>query len=415
MTPYLNKAALYPPQIIPAPQDTLGMVVVIPAYNETTLIECLESLYHCDLPPCSVEVIVVINNGTTAPESVKEQNHKTFLTAQKWAEQHNTHQLFFSILHHHDLPQKFAGVGLARKIGMDEAVYRLTKVSRPQGVIVCYDADSTCEKNYLQAIHQFFMTYPKIKAASIYFEHPIVGTKFSKATYEAIVDYELHLRYYIEAQRWAGCPFAFHTVGSSMAVRADAYQAQGGMNRRKAGEDFYFLHKFIPLGYFGEINSTKVIPSPRTSDRVPFGTGKSVQDILSDSLVYKTYAPQTFHDLKEFLKDVPGWYDEEKRAAKWKDLPTSIRDYLHTVDFENKVKEIKNNIGNPHQFEHRFYRWFNAFQLMKFVHFARDHYHPNEVVGEAVKKFLGENGTNAMLLAILRNKQRAANFNVKRL
>ena len=38
-----------------------------------------------------------------------------------------------------------------------------------------------------------------------------------------------------------------------MAVRADAYLRQGGMNRRKAGEDFYFLNKFMVLGGYGEM------------------------------------------------------------------------------------------------------------------------------------------------------------------
>ena len=34
------------------------------------------------------------------------------------------------------------GVGLARKIGMDEACYRFHKVRRSRGIIACFDADS---------------------------------------------------------------------------------------------------------------------------------------------------------------------------------------------------------------------------------------------------------------------------------
>lgn len=46
------------------------------------------------------------------------------------------------------------------------------------------------------------------------------------------------------------------------------------MNQRKAGEDFYFLHKFSILDQLGEINVEIVLPLARSSDRVPFGTGK---------------------------------------------------------------------------------------------------------------------------------------------
>ena len=38
-------------------------------------------------------------------------------------------------------------------------------------------------------------------------------------TRKGITEYELHLRYFIHAQRHAGFPFATQTIGSSMAVR----------------------------------------------------------------------------------------------------------------------------------------------------------------------------------------------------
>src|SRR4029434_9989987 len=98
--------------------------------------------------------------------------------------------------------------------------------------------------------------------------------------YKAIAAYELHLRYYLQALRTAGFPHGYHTIGSSMAVRARTYMEQGGMNRRQAGEDFYFLHKLIPLGGFTELNSTTVYPLPRPSNRVPFGTGRAVSEWL---------------------------------------------------------------------------------------------------------------------------------------
>ena len=94
----------------------------------------------------------------------------------------------------------------------------------------------------------------------------------------------------MEAQCHALFPFAFHTIGSSMAVRASSYMRQGGMNKRKAGEDFYFQQKIIPLCGFTECNSTVVYPSPRPSYRVPFGTGRAMLGYLQNGEVL-TWVP----------------------------------------------------------------------------------------------------------------------------
>ena len=107
-------------------------------------------------------------------------------------------------------------------------------------MIVNIDADCTTESNYLLTIHQHFQAQPESWAAGIRYEHALDDP--------AIVDYELHLRYYVQAQRHVGMPFAHQTLGSCMVVRSEAYARMGGMNRRKAGEDFYFLQKFIEVG-----------------------------------------------------------------------------------------------------------------------------------------------------------------------
>ena len=65
---------------------------------------------------------------------------------------------------------------------------------------------------------------------------------------EAIMKYELYLRYYRLALEYTGHPHAYHCIGSAFAVRTLDYVAQGGMNKRQAGEDFYFLQKLIATG-----------------------------------------------------------------------------------------------------------------------------------------------------------------------
>ncbi len=387
MNQYLQTKTIFTRQIDNKPSLNLGLIVVIPAYDEPFLLLSLMSLKKCDLPVCDIEVIVIINDSEKTDADIKKGNFELYKQANDWALNNSKPRLKFHILYFPDLSAKHAGVGFARKIGMDEACWRFGKLKNRNGIIACFDADSKCETNYFKAIETHFKNNPKSPACSINFEHPVFGADFEPETYAAIVDYELHLRYFVEAQRWSGFPFAYQTIGSSMAVRVHDYQKQGGMNRRQAGEDFYFLQKFIELGNFTECNSTIVMPSPRPSHRVPFGTGKAVNEIVKSKGDYDTYAPESFVDLKAFFKKVDVLYkiEENELNAFLESLPESVSTFLQTIQFKKKVIEIKNNTTNLKAFRNRFFRWFNAFQLMKFMHYSRDNYYKNISVQEASK------------------------------
>lgn len=262
---------------------------------------------------------------------------------------------------------------------MDEACFRLEQVGLPEGIVIGFDADSRCDPNYLEQIEQYFQLHPKTQAVSIHFEHPLQGTDFEPDIYRAITLYELHLRYFINAQAWARLPYAYQTIGSSMAVRCRSYQQQGGMNRRKAGEDFYFLHKFTMLEGFDVINTTRVIPSPRPSHRVPFGTGRAVGSLIENKLEADTYAPASFVMLRQFVQQVPQLFNTETVL----EIASPLQAFLESVQFEARLNELRQHTSNPNAFYKRFFRWFDAFMLMKYVHFIRDHFHPNVSVKEA--------------------------------
>ncbi|PHN04835.1 glycosyltransferase [Flavilitoribacter nigricans] len=379
MTSYLQKRTLYPPLIKTQPPDDLGMVLVIPAYDEPELIDSLEGLRHCQAPAQTVEVIVIINHSEKEKPEVKQRNYRCFEQAMSWSRTLRSDWLHFHILYCPELPEKHAGVGMARKIGMDEACRRLEAAGNPDGLIVCFDADSRCDSNFLRQIERYFQRYSRTQAASIYFEHPLKGEDFNAATYRAITLYELHLRYFINAQAWAGLPYAYQTIGSSMAVRCRSYQKQGGMNRRKAGEDFYFLHKFTMLEEFGVINSTRVIPSPRPSHRVPFGTGRAIGQLLANQLEADTYAPAGFVMLRQLVRQVPQLFQADFSI----NIAPPLATFLQSVNFEERLSEMRTHTSSPNAFYKRFFRWFDAFMLMKYVHFIRDHHRANVPVKEA--------------------------------
>lgn len=380
---YLQKHRFAPRQILSAPDPALAMVVVIPSHCEPDLVDTLASLAACELPPCAVEVLVVLNLSAQAEAAARARHVSSIQAAKAWLARQQT-AIRFHLLDFPQLPDRHAGVGLARKIGMDEAVDRLEQVGHPEGVIVCLDADSLVDRNYLVEVYQAFAQHPKAEAAAIYFEHPTAGAAFEADIYRGIVRYELFLRYYIQGLRFAGYPYATHTVGSSMAVRSRSYQVQGGMNRRKAGEDFYFLHKFLPGGQVVEVNTTRVIPSPRAAEQVPFGTGRAMNNWLAGTRdTWPVYAPETFRDLQSLTRAVPNGYD-----TPFGEMPEAVAAFLEAENFPEVLAEIRGNVSGSAAFAKRFYQWFDGLKVLKYVHFVRDHVHPNgEIIGAAARLY----------------------------
>ncbi len=389
MHAYFQKNLFQPIQIQAPPEKNTGMILVIPCFDEPDIVLTLQSLHHNEPINGKVEVIIVINAAEGAPLDVLRQNEKSVREIEEWLGRNSLFYKVF-ILRIENLPSKHAGVGLARKIGMDEAAWRFIQACNPNGIIVCLDADCTVAPDYLASIEHYFFQYPKTKAASIYFEHQL-DEKMEPAMRNGIIQYELHLRYYRQALKYAGYPSHYHTIGSSMCVRYDVYLNAGGMNRRKAGEDFYFLHKIMPLGNFGEINSTTVYPLPRISERVPFGTGRAMKEWMKNPAAERhTYAPQIFEDLKFFLNHAPNFYqtpetDIEKLIGK---MPVSVPSFLQEMDFKKRLKEMNANTSRADTFMQRFYRLFDGFTILKMVHSFRDNHYANITVTKAAKILL---------------------------
>lgn len=366
------------------------MYVVIPCYNEPNLLASLNSLKNCELPKQPVKVLVIINQSETESERVLTHNKQTFTEATIWAQENSTSQLSFEI-QHHTLPAKHAGVGLARRIGMNIAADYFLANDNSNGVIVCFDADSIVAKNYFVELENHFKKYPNTPAASIYYEHDLEKCE-GEENRLAILNYELFLHYYIEGLRYANYPYAFHTIGSSMAVRAGIYKKQGGMNKRKAGEDFYFLHKIIPLGDFTEINTTTVYPSSRSSDRVPFGTGRAVNEwYKKEEKTLYTYNPIIFDELKILFSQVDEINKTSSHREFVKQLPKSIQDFLQQYKGEEGWGNAYKNSANNESFKNRYMLWWDGFKVLKLVHFLRDEYHSNIPIQDAANELLAKN------------------------
>jgi hypothetical protein len=354
--------------------------IVIPCYNEPEAISTLHSLWACERGNFKVEIIVVVNSYLISPESVRQQNCRTFNELVCFAEKHNTLGFYLTPLFVENLPGHQTGAGLPRKIGMDEAVTRFKKEKNPEGIIVSLDADCTVKSNYLIEIHSHFKKY-KLKSATIEFHHPVEHLDKEDEIRKATEAYEAYLRYYRAALEYTGYPYSCYTIGSAFAVTVQSYIQVGGMGKQQAGEDFYFLQKIFPLGKTRFIDTTCVFPAARISDRVPFGTGPAINKMIKEKQIKKqSYQVAAFTELKLFFDKIDSFFKKSPEEIKEElsDLPSHFQMFLKEDDFLNKVSEINRHTAHVTNFRKRFFNYFTTFKILKYLNYV--HPYPFELV-----------------------------------
>ncbi|HKL32577.1 MAG TPA: glycosyltransferase [Tangfeifania sp.] len=383
---YLDKNKVEP-LISAPPSPLLKISVVIPCYREPDILQTLESLKNCHLPDSEVEVIVLINHSESAPEEIKDFNQKTKTEIESWIKKNSGEGYTFFAVGPIDLRKKWAGAGLARKKGMDEAVRRFNLVENPGGIVVSLDADTLVQENYFTEIEKFFKSHPKNPGATIAFSHQKEG--LGEKHLQGIFLYEKYMDYYKNALAFCGYPYPMFTVGSAFAVTAEAYVKRGGMNRRQAGEDFYFLQNLAQIGPVGEIRSTTVFPSARLSSRVPFGTGPILQKWMEGKEdLTQTYNFEAFGDLKDFFDVKDQLYQIEKQDYKLliMKLPLSVGNFLVEDDFWKEITDLNQNCSSLKSFQTRFFQKFNAFKILKFLNFCHPLFYQKENLEEQIRK-----------------------------
>lgn len=350
------------------------MIVVLPCYDEPDVMLTVESLYRCRRGDFKVEIIVLVNSYSIDTEATVAANRLAFEEISRFAAGHNTGDFFFSPVWADNLPGRQSGAGMPRKLGMDEAVRRFG--GRKSGVIVSLDADCQVEENYLVEIYRHFQEY-HLHSATIAFHHPVDRLAADDPLRRAAGQYEKYLRYYRSALEYCGYPYAFFTVGSAFAVTVEAYVKVGGMGKQQSGEDFYFLQKVFPLGRTRYIDTTCVYPAARLSRRVPFGTGTELQKMLRASVPVKmTYRFTAFESLKILFDGVDGFFRQPAGMVETdiRRLPEYLRRFLEADGFVEKLVEINKHTASSDSFRKRFFNYFNAFKIIKYLNFVHPGY-----------------------------------------
>jgi len=290
---------------------------------------------------------------------------------------------------HLRLPDK-GGVGLARRIGCDCATRLILDGFVRDSLICNTDADAQLPENYFDAgrrdavakvvgvVYPFVHRWPEDQSLAL-----------------AAQLYELSLHYYVLGLRWAGSPFAFHTVGSTIAIDAPAYARVRGFPKRSGGEDFYLLNKLAKIGTVRCLVEPSVTLQARPSARVPFGTGPAINRIAGfDQPLeqFRIYDPRCFAFIGDWTRQFERLFSDGEHVALDRArerlserVPAeTVREWAEQFDIDSALKHAFKQADSKGAFVRHMHVWFDAFRTLKTIHFLRDRCFPSQPVGEAI-------------------------------
>ncbi|OPL14696.1 MAG: hypothetical protein AVO39_08725 [delta proteobacterium MLS_D] len=353
----------------PAPRG-IETVIIIPALAESThLFETLESIAKNDGTGRSGAMVVcVINNGVDVSEIDRRDNERTLALLRKMNGKYRELPLAYidASSPGRELPAKGGGVGFARKIGMDRALELFDRERETPKLLLCLDADTLVEPDWLSVVRGRF-TSDSLTAAAVEFSHRRGGTS---AEDDAIVRYETLIRYYVLGLDYAGSSYSYHSIGSTMAVTAEGYAAVRGMSRRPAGEDFHFLNKVAKIGRIDIIDETRVYPSARVSSRVLFGTGRAVAEGTAQGASLKYgWNPEVFRVLKEWTLCLETHASEDagRLLERVRDIHPETAAFLEEERFAAVWPRLQENSARKGTTERHARTWFDALKTYRLI------------------------------------------------
>ncbi len=348
-----------------------AQAVVVPLCGEDYLVDgLLDSLQVAardhELPTL---VILVVNDDTRTAMAYRETN-RSFLNrirdVQKWGPTLRIQPLDRTQF------QGACGVGTARKIGSDLALslYKTGFVASPW--IHTTDADARVAPDYFQLTPKSAAPWGLGPMELGAFVHPFSHEMIGELGYPMQL-YDRYLHYYVAGLKYAGSPFAYQTVGSTISFSAQAYAQVRGFPKKDAGEDFYFLHKLAKVAYVWEGGGAVRLVC-RPSDRVPFGTGQSIakiQELVLAERPYTTYDPRVFEELAN-------WYRCLNRLAageNWdctETLTPPVRTLIENLGAKTQHEIIQRTRPTLDARLRHWHTWFDGFKTLKFIHGLRD-------------------------------------------
>lgn len=265
------------------------------------------------------------------------------------------------------LPRRQA-VGLARKIGADLACALIYSGQVRSRWVYTTDADAVLPRDYFSTPAD-----PRSAALCFPFEHV---RAHDDAAYLATLAHELRLRYQVLGLAWAGSAYAWHSIGSTIAVRADAYAAARGFPKRAAGEDFHLLQKVSKLGLIETASCEPIQLQARLSDRVPYGTGPAARELMANTKLLLE-SPRSFDALSRWLRwlfEAPPHAYEPASFLQQRPPPehSAFDAFLRKTSFHIAALTCRRQA--PTQANYVMREWFDGLRCQQLLHSLRSVY-----------------------------------------
>ena len=369
----------------PAVSKVWQHVLVVPAYDEAP--ELLSTFSRLKAPG-KVLVILVLNRPDSNPDPQCNAALREAIGKLDHSDQHTNGKLHLyrigdcADLFCYDHEQLVGatpaaqGVGLARKIGCDIALLWQSQGAISSEWICSTDADALLPADYFSRLEKI---EDSVAAAYPFAHMPSNAENINQAT----ALYEVRLHQYVLGLRYAKSPYAYHTLGSCIAVKGQHYCEVRGYPKRSGGEDFYLLNKLAKLGAVASLNGACIELQSRASHRVPFGTGPAVNNIIEGNKGVKSelfYHPQCFEALRALLFVIDQLQQGELDTLQelliaqglCERLSQTATTTLLAMGMAKSVAHCRRHGKSRQQFLRQFHQWFDGFRTLKFIHGIRD-------------------------------------------
>ena len=376
---YLSRYALLP--ALPRLDQHWHHVMVVPCFKES-----LEFLARIPTPPLEQTLLVIGVLNRPETDSDIDANHalRNYVKEQASSSPIGgitlcqltpaTTLLMIDLEHLEGATPSTEGVGRARRVGCDLALWLMQQGHIESEWIYSTDADAQWPSHYLS------QAWPTGAAAiSLPFQHVVdADTPLGRAT----LIYELWLHHYILGLELAASEYAFHTLGSCCGFHAHCYGAVRGVPLRAGAEDFYLLNKLAKMGQIYRPPGPPVLIQARASDRVPFGTGPAVTRLMASGEPESTpffYHPECFTALQVVLASFPTWLarvnpniSEDLSLKLPKPLALAATAQLSKLGLPQALKHSQRNSRDAQQSARQLRTWFDGFKTLKFLNGLRE-------------------------------------------
>ena len=350
--------------------------IVIPVCNEDPTI--LDAWTALDLPDGKALVLVVVNENAGAhPETSRanaeflaqvERRRPRAFGAAFWLPGKSDVLVLDRARGGRALAAR-EGVGRARKIGCDVAAALHASLALESAWIHTSDADARIDASRFRLVRETASAHASLAAITLPFRHEREESDASRAA----VFYEIELRYLVAGLRFARSPYAFHSIGSTLAIHAHSYAKVRGFPNRRAGEDFHILDKLAKTGTIAQPCGAAVVLEARHSDRVPFGTGPALRRITAALARQETpsmFAPECFQALARWIRALDRFaeharlplFQSEAGEAEADSLLGASRAFAHLARRNEPGSILRRHL----------HTWFDGLRTIRFLHCVRD-------------------------------------------